>query len=149
MPRMTRTNRPSSSFHPSRREVLRAAGSLALFPTLGGLTRLFASEADNPARRHVENLALRFAKYYRPVRVRVQPSIPAYPLPLDLGKVANFQDAAGKLGLPAEEPSLKANGFAVLPGQRNEDIVAPYKDLKERGIPIFITADTLLHLYHV
>src|SRR5208283_4183225 len=56
---------------------------------------------------------------------------------------------AQRLGLTAEEPSLKNNGFVVLRGQGTEDIVAPYNDLKKREIPIFITADTLLHLYHV
>jgi len=29
----------------------------------------------------------------------------------------------------------------LMPGQGHEDIVAPYKDLKKRQVPIFITAD--------
>jgi hypothetical protein len=107
-----------------------------------------AQEAE-ASKKQVENLAMRFAKYYKPVKVTATPQIPGYPLPLDLKKIANFKDASAKLQLTADEPSLKANGFAVLPGRGNEDIVEPYKDLKEREIPIFITADTLLHLYHV
>jgi hypothetical protein len=94
-------------------------------------------------------LALRFARYYKPIPVTARPQIPGYALPLDLGKVANFRAAAAALQLADNEPSLKSNGFAVLPGAGNEDIVEPYKDLKQRGVPLFVTADTLLHLYHV
>jgi hypothetical protein len=131
----------------SRRDVLRAAGALALAYPLRPALALFADEG--PSKMHTDNLALRFAKYYKPVKVETKPSIPAYELPLDLGKVANFKDVAAALKLDADEPSLKKNGFAVLPGKGNEDIVEPYKHLKALKVPLFITADTLLHLYHV
>src|SRR5262249_55389534 len=65
------------------------------------------------------------------------------------GKVANFRELAAALKLDADEPSLKKNGFAVLPGKGNEDIVEPYKHLRRLKVPLFVTADTLLHLYHV
>jgi Protein of unknown function (DUF3160) len=134
---------------PTRRDVLRALGGLALTLPLGGLFGgpLFA--ADDPAKANADKLALRFAKYYKPVKVDVKPAIPAYELPLDLGKVANFKDVAAKLGLADDEPSLKKHGFAVIPGKGGEDVVEPYSTLKNRDIPIVITADTLLHLYHV
>jgi hypothetical protein len=136
----------SGSFpRPSRREVLKTLGGLALTLPLG---RLWAGEGG-PAADHAEALAMCFAKYYRPLKIRAAPRVPAYPLPLDLDKVVNFKEVAAALGLADDEPSLRANGFAVLPGKGNEDIVAPYKDLKRRGVPVFITADTLLHLYHV
>jgi hypothetical protein len=131
----------------SRRDLLRAAGALALAYPLRPALALFADEA--PSKMHTDNLALRFAKYYKPVKVETKPSIPAYDLPLDLGKVANFKDVAAALKLDGDEPSLKKNGFAVLPGKGNEDIVEPYKHLKRLKVPLFITADTLLHLYHV
>jgi Protein of unknown function (DUF3160) len=134
---------------PNRRDVLRALGGLALTMPLGGLFGgpLFA--ADEPSKTQADKLPLRFAKYYKPVKVDANPAVPAYDLPLDLGKVANFKDVAQKLGLADDEPSLKKNGFAVIPGKGNEDIVEPYENLKSRDIPIVITADTLLHLYHV
>jgi hypothetical protein len=137
----------------SRRDVLRTFGGLALTTPLPSmldsfLASLVAREAE-ASKKQVENLAMRFAKYYKPIRVTTTPQIPSYKLPLDLNKIANFEDVSAKLRLTADEPSLKANGFAVLPGKGTEDIVEPYKDLKQREIPIFITADTLLHLYHV
>jgi hypothetical protein len=134
---------------PDRRDVLRALGGLALTLPLSGLFGgpLFA--ADEPSKTQADKLALRFAKYYKPVKVDVKPAIPAYELPLDLAKVTNFKDVAKKLGLADDEPSLKNNGFVVLAGKGTEDIVEPYSDLKKRDIPIVVTADTLLHLYHV
>jgi hypothetical protein len=147
---MSRKNRNPSDQDLSRRDLLRAFGwGLAALPAAGWLGGSVRGHTGGPAARQAEKLALRFARHFQPVPVKEKPRIPAYPLPLDLEKVANFKEAAGKLGLAADEPSLKANGFVVLPGRGNEDIVQPYKDLKKRGVPIFITADTLLHLYHV
>jgi RNA polymerase sigma factor (sigma-70 family) len=130
---------------------IKIAAAVLLAVGVAGMGASLFMFSKNPAQAKPdapESLALRFAKYYEPVQAKKTASIPAYPLPLDVSKVANFDDAAQKLGLAADEASLKANGFAVLPGQ-GEDIVAPYRDLKKREVPIFITADTLLHLYHV
>jgi len=150
MRRKPGNNRTSTSTltNPTRRDILKALGGAALavpaYSLFGGW--LHASDASE---NHVESLALRFAKYYRPVTVRAKPRIPAYKLPLDPAKVSNFAEIAPALGLAKDDPWLQKNGFAVLAGRDNEDIVQPYKDLKSRGVPIFITADTLLHLYHV
>jgi hypothetical protein len=121
---------------------------MAVLPFTGYLgSGLWA--ASDPAKAQADSLALRFARYYKPVAVTARPKIPAYKLPLDPAKVVNFEAVAGKLGLARGEASLKENGFTVLPGQSGEDIVEPYKHLKEQEIPVFVTADTLLHLYHV
>jgi hypothetical protein len=137
----------------SRRDVLKALGGLAITLPLGSmigpLGSVLSANAGEPSMDQTAKLALRFARYYKPVAVTARPQIPGYPLPLDTSKVTNFRAAAAALDLAGDEPSLKANGFAVLPGAGNEDIVEPYKDLKKRGVPVFVTADTLLHLYHV
>ena len=46
----------------------------------------------------------------------------------------------------------KSNGFVVIENPYNpgeEDITSMYSTLKEEEIPIFITTDSLLHLYHI
>ena len=131
----------------SRRDALKLFGSALTLPLLDHLGAPLL--AGDPSKQHADDLALRFARFYKPVKVNVTPHIKAYDLPLDLSKVANYKQVAQALGLPADEPSLKANGFTVVPGKGNEDIVAPYSDMKHRQVPIFITTDTLLHLYHV
>ncbi|MFW6159018.1 MAG: DUF3160 domain-containing protein, partial [Planctomycetota bacterium] len=73
-----------------------------------------------------------------------------YKLPLDFDRVTNREAAAGWLkrtkGLAA---TLKKNGFAAGPARRGDDVVAFYKSMKTSGTPIFITSDSLLHLYHI
>src|SRR5271154_3435125 len=133
----------------TRRALLRAAGAVAVVYPFRGFVEGALMAADSPSKTQTDNLALRFAKYYKPVQVETKPSIPAYDLPLDLDKVANFKAASAALGLTADEPSLKKNGFTILPGMGNEDVVEPYKHLHRLKVPLFITADTLLHLYHV
>src|SRR5262245_12909025 len=120
MSRSFRSDRTSASSRPgvSRREMLKALGGAALawpaFQLFGGFL-----SGGGPAMTHADNLALRFAKHYRPVPVRARPRIPSYPLPLDLAKVANFAEVAPILGLARDDASLRQNGFAVLPGQGN------------------------------
>jgi hypothetical protein len=133
----------------SRRELLRAAGAMALAYPFHSFVGSALMADDSPSKEHADNLALRFAKYYKPVKVETKPSVPGYDLPLDPTKIANWKEASAALGITADEPSLKKNGFAVLPGKGNEDVVEPYKHLKRLKVPLFITADTLLHLYHV
>ncbi|HOH32013.1 MAG TPA: DUF3160 domain-containing protein, partial [Candidatus Hydrogenedentes bacterium] len=63
-----------------------------------------------------------------------------------------------QFGLAGADALLSKNGFAILKhdwsryfpeAKDNADIIKPYEYLSESGIPIFITSDTLLHLYHV
>jgi hypothetical protein len=59
------------------------------------------------------------------------------------------------LNLANAVPLLEQNGFAIVEHDFGrfdpnlDDIVKPSKYLKNNNVPIFITADTLLHLYHI
>jgi hypothetical protein len=76
-------------------------------------------------------------------------SSPAYSLPLALEEIGNLPDVDLSLQLKANQKELlQKNGFVVIPWY-GDDIVEPYKDMKELGVPIFVTSDTLLHLYHI
>jgi Protein of unknown function (DUF3160) len=129
------------------------AGAVQLTNSLGTATgaageALAAADKEAP-KIQVENLARRFGQYYQPVKTEGKAKVPAYPLPLALDKVSNRQAVETALGLSLDQPSFKGNGFIVIPGERNEDIIGPYKHLQQRSVPIFITADTVLHLYHI
>ncbi|MBA7694253.1 hypothetical protein ES703_102860 [subsurface metagenome] len=56
-----------------------------------------------------------------------------------------------KFGLSSVAPLLEQNGFAVMEYDFHDsnDIVKPYEYLRKMDVPLFVTADTLLHLYHV
>ena len=126
----------------------------------GRAGEVLAAEGSAAPKKHVADLTGKFGQFYQPVTVDVKPAIPAYTLPLSPAKVANWVDATRKLGLNKDAlAKLKANGFVVttLPAMRDkdnkpvptDDITKPYEGLKVAGVPIFVTTDTLLHLYHV
>ena len=100
--------------------------------------------------------------------VEISPRILAYSLPLSTVKIANYQNFSDKIKLSPEGLSLlKKNGFVVIPtpfpiaerevflessrqmATPGDDFVAYYKSMGEIDLPIFITADSLLHYYHI
>lgn len=95
------------------------------------------------------------SKYYIPYDNPVEPNAPGYTLPLGLNNIANYAVMDSRLDLKNVAPLLEQNGFAVIehdfgPSDPNrDDIVKPYEYLRAREVPIFVTADTLLHLYHI
>ncbi|MBC8273988.1 MAG: DUF3160 domain-containing protein [Chloroflexi bacterium] len=102
-----------------------------------------------PPTGELPNPKLAMASAYRPTPVSFTPSSPPYSLPLDLTQIANSKQIQNELNLNSgQETLLERNGFVVIPWS-GDDIVEPYKTLKNREIPIFVTTDTLLHLYHI
>lgn len=98
----------------------------------------------------VANPKLALASCYQMEGFTIDLDAPSYALPLALGGIVNLADVRSKLGLGEDEQELlRDNGFAVIPWGTTDDIVGPYETLKDRGVPIFITSDTLLHLYHI
>lgn len=90
-----------------------------------------------------------FTSYYVLEPVQATPSVPPYSLPLDLAEIVNFDKIDLAFRLSMEQKSfLNQNGFVVIPHGSCDDIVEPYKELRWEEIPIFVTSDTLLHLYH-
>ena len=81
---------------------------------------------------------------YVPYQVKAQPAVPGYEINLD--QVAN-PDLLTRL-TDEQRALLEENGFVVVPS-RVEQIYEIYKSAKERGIPIFVTTDALLHTYHI
>lgn len=94
----------------------------------------------------------RFTDYYESPGYSVTARVPQYTLPLDIEKVSNWQELSQRR-TPYDVTRIRAllerNGFGVMAVQSGEDMAAPYRLLKEANIPVFVTADTLLHLYHV
>ncbi len=81
---------------------------------------------------------------YVPYQVKARPSVPGYEI--NLSQVAN-PDLLTRLS-DEQRALLEENGFVVAPS-RAAQIYEIYKSAKERGIPIFVTTDALLHAYHI
>lgn len=102
-------------------------------------------------------------------KIDIQPQALQYTLPLDLKSVANLETVSGKITLSDKDKTLLSqNGFAVfdtpqeiaseqfplsysngIPVSTKDDYTAYYVALQGKDIPIFITADSVLHYYHI
>jgi len=89
-----------------------------------------------------------FAKQYSKEDSTFESKIEQYSLPLDLGGVQNYEDVREKLGY-TNSTLLEQNGFMVSEWREFDDVVNYYNVLEGNEIPIFITSDSLLHLYHI
>jgi hypothetical protein len=98
---------------------------------------------------------LGFGKYYEPCEPAVEANAPGYTLPLDLGMIPNWADVDRVIDLDGVSDLLRQNGFAILEPPAGlwtlsgDEIAGPYAFLKNREIPLFVSADTVLHLYHI
>ncbi len=107
-------------------------------------------ESANSAEVQDENPKLAFSSHYDPTNVSVTPNVPSYQLPLTSGDISNFEkiNTVFNLSESAKE-LLRSNGFVIINYGHEDDITAPYEYLKWHEVPIFVTADTLLHFYHI
>ncbi|MBI5536298.1 MAG: DUF3160 domain-containing protein [Deltaproteobacteria bacterium] len=81
-------------------------------------------------------------------------SVQGYTLPVDLSEVANLQEAVSANGLfawdDAAEAKLSSRGLVALSGGNTIDrFDTAYQLLKSKDLPILVTTDSTLHLYHV
>jgi len=101
-----------------------------------------ASASDNPK--------YAMASYYSSEELIINTSVPQYDLPLDLTSITNINEIYSRFYLNEEQKNLlSGNGFVVIDHGFENDIIQPYKEMKLADIPIFVTSDTLLHLYHI
>jgi len=90
------------------------------------------------------------ASYYNSEGLVINTSVSQYDLPLDLTSITNINDIYSRFYLNEEQKNLLAgNGFVVIDNGFENDIIQPYKEMKLTDIPIFVSSDTLLHLYHI
>ncbi len=93
-----------------------------------------------------------FGEYFE---LAIEPNAPGYSLPLSAEAIVNYEHGDGVLNLAPAQELIEGNGFAVIERDlswwdpNNDSITAPYTYLKAWDIPLFVTADTILHLYHI
>lgn len=92
---------------------------------------------------------------YSPVAEQAEntPIVPSYSLPLSTRDITNFDVISKQLSLNQSAINkLNQNGFVVIPNPLNlksDDVVGTYTTLGVNKIPVFVTSDSVLHLYHV
>jgi len=98
-----------------------------------------------------------FSGYYSKKDLQFEAEVPAYSLPLKASEIANYDNFTQKIPLTNESRDLLyKNGFVVIENGTENLFTAgqilvnyTYRDLKAADVPIFITSDALLHLYHI
>jgi hypothetical protein len=96
------------------------------------------------------DLTTRFGRYYRAPTVSIDAKVPAYSLPLAEDGIQNFAEMSGKLPIDGPARSkLLANGFVSVDYNRIDDVAEFYQKLKDQEVPVFVTTDSVLHLYHI
>jgi len=95
------------------------------------------------------DLAARFGKYYEPVDYEISPSVPSYTLPLKSADIHN-SDIRKKVHAGDDAwNKLLENGVVSISYSSKDDVAEFYKMLDDRDLPVFVTSDSLLHLYHI
>ena len=98
---------------------------------------------------------LSLSKYYTAYDGDVVPGVSGYSLPLNLYDVSNYAAVDQRIDLDSVVPLLEQNGLAVMEYDfraadcNGDDIVKPYTYLRKMDVPLFVTSDTVLHLYHI
>ncbi|RLF25519.1 MAG: dTDP-glucose 4,6-dehydratase, partial [Thermoplasmata archaeon] len=103
-----------------------------------------------PPLNTIQNPKYAISSHHRVENISVNATVPQYPLPLNLTSVVNINNVTSVFHLTSEQQKLlEENGFVVVDYGSIDDIVKPYDELKKKDVPIFVTSDTLLHLYHI
>ena len=82
---------------------------------------------------------------YSPYVVSVVPSIPPYVIDPNLAHVTNSESFEFT---DIQKALLVKNGFVAAPS-RFKQVYDVYNYCQESGIPIFVTTDSMLHVYHI
>lgn len=90
----------------------------------------------------VEEIKLQKAAYQKP---DFEAKVPAYQIAKNLSNIENIDQFSGFTS--EQKKKLVNNGFLVLPTQSTK-MYYTYDTNEYQGVPNFITADTVLHLYH-
>ncbi len=95
-------------------------------------------------------VSLKLGSYCQPEPVQVAPVEKPWVLPLEWHSVSNATRVRAMLSLDANAcAAIERNGFVVVPFGSETNVIDAYASLRKSGIPLFVTSDSLLHLYHV
>lgn len=111
-----------------------------------------ASE-DKVSQNYSQNEKADFGQHYNSESSNIKLQAAQYNLPLEISDISNYNDFSSVVQLNEKEQNkLEKNGFVVItnPFNQNEEIITDvYGQLENNDIPIFITSDSLLHVYHI
>ncbi len=91
-----------------------------------------------------------FTEYYHRLEIDVTPSAPQYKLPIESDAALKHKESFPSIDDEEALERLARNGFVVtIPRSRDTQFEDVYSRLKRNEVPVFVTSDTILHLYHI
>ena len=97
----------------------------------------------------VKGLLEMFGNQYQAVKVDAEPSIPSYDLPLSTDEIGNYEYFMNRVKVDDDfKQLLMKNGFACA-NWAGDDFVKAYERFREMEVPVYVTSDSVLHLYHI
>ena len=92
----------------------------------------------------------KLASFYSEPGLSINATSTDITLPIKSDDVSYFTDINELFGFSNDQKELfEKNGFVVIPFEDNDDMISSYSYLKNQDIPLYITTDTFLHLYHI
>jgi hypothetical protein len=134
-------------------EAIKRRGCEAVPYVLAAAVALAACQAMAEGEEGLQKIEM--SSYYVAEPISATPSAAFYSLPIHFADITNagIVDRRFVLDENAKE-AIERNGFVVVnakgpAGEPYEDMVEPYVDLTPESVPVFVTSDSMLHLYHV
>ncbi len=91
-----------------------------------------------------------FRAEYREDALALTPVLHPQYLPLDLTTISNAGAVCARFRLDTNAcAALERNGFVVLAADQDGPVIEVLEELLQCGVPLFITSDLMLHLYHL
>ena len=116
----------------------------------GALYYVIRPEEAAPGLSELRNPKTLMSSGFAPRSSDILPSSSQYDLPLDPSSISNWDHVIHALGVSREaQEKLKLNGFVVLPWGVHDDFIDSYESISQRNLPVYVTVDSMLHLYHV
>ena len=94
-------------------------------------------------------MKLPFGKWYKPVEYKVTPAVKGYKLPLSPEQLAKFAGELAEFKIPPTDVKLTENGFVISDKYTTPSVADFYDHFRSKKQPIYITTDSVLHLYHI
>ena len=121
--------------------VLRTAGGMWMWAVV--LCVGVAPGLAAPLAMITEDVPTSFGTY-RPIEVELTAGCRPFTIAPDFSNVSNFDRFEFT---EAQQDLLRANGFVAMPS-RFPEIYDIYKDCGKSAIPVFVTVDSMLHIFH-
>ncbi len=106
-------------------------------------------ESPEPTATPTSEFKEYFPSQFEPESLSYTPNAPQYQLPLEPVLIENYDKFLEYIPLSdGAIDNIRQYGFTII-ASPHDDIIEACRDVSMRGIPLYVTVDTVLHVYHI